>query len=168
MKQSELVVGATVAYTRKRDKSSLSTYDIQKVTIASDLLNYAKKVTITYPTKRWGGEEFIQTEYVALSTLVGDWDTVYNEAVIRDKNNKIAQLERQIEQRRREDLLESFKPDFIKALGVYSSSLRKGDYRGYALELNENQLRDLYSILRTHNWRVAEEEKQTQKETVNA
>jgi hypothetical protein len=168
MKQSELVVGATVAYTRKRDKSSLRTHDIQKVTIASNLLNYAKRVTITYPTKRWGGEEFIQTEYVALSTLVGDWDTVYNEAVIRDKNNEIARLQRQIEARRRDDLLESFKPIFIEALGVYSSSLRKGDYRGYSLDVNEEQLRSLYNILRNHNWRVAEDAKKSAEETTNA
>lgn len=166
MKQSELVLGATVAYTRKRDKSSLRTYDIRKVTIASNLLTYAKKVTISYPTTRWGGEEFIQTDEVALSTLVGDWDTVYNEAVIRDKNNKIAELQRQIETRRRDDLLQSLKPAFIEAIGVYSSSLRKGAYSGYELQLTEDQLRDLHTILRKHNWDVAEQKKA--EETVNA
>ena len=168
MKQSELVKGATVAHTRKRDHSGLRTYDIRKVTIESEVLNSNKTVSVSYPSKRWGGEEYIAHERVTLSTLVGDWDTVYNEAVVRSKNAEIAELKRVIESRRRDDLLEAFKPTFIEALGVYSSSLRKGVYSGYELQVNEDQLRNLYNILRKHNWAVAEEAKQTAKETTNA
>lgn len=143
MKKSEIAVGDVLAKSRRKNPERM--YDIEKVKVVH-IPAKGSTVLVSQTYQTWNGEVKEHHFDVSLAQLVGKWDEVSAQMTLKQKDREIAQLKRQIEYTRVENLLKRLKPMFKSVLDVDGYRLKKDSWR-YVLELNEQQLLDLHRIL---------------------
>lgn len=175
MKRNELKDGAVVAYKRER----------------TDRPDYIYKGIVRNPEEnggyRNGGKLSVRLEipteredlpngfiWVQLWQIMGDYDTAKAELELRQANQKIARLEREIKDREIRDKMKRLAPIFA-ALGIREYAIRK-DYKGSDITITmtpeqfdtiANQLR-LHPIIEDQNERLRNELTELRNEKANA
>lgn len=144
MKKSEITVGDVLAKSNRQRPERM--YDIDKVKVVHIPAKGAT-VLVSQSYQTWNGEVKERHFDVPLGKLVGKWDEVSAQMLLKQKDREIANLKSQIEATRVADLLKQLKPTFKNVLDMDGWRLKKDSWR-YVIELNETQLVDLHRILK--------------------